>query len=158
MRISPSEQEFVVRWMHWELPGFQIGMQEMRIVPLEELPRRRPVWEAMSDFFLDTELDEASLRAIAGTLKASGYSTAELEDILETELGPLLYGNLCPWVTIAGIWDGFDVEWIEARIRSGKHRWCYKWYAFLNRWFCDSIVGKIKRDDWARVLQLMQAP
>ena len=128
----------------------------MRIVPHEELQRRRPVWEAMSDFFLDTELDDAALRAIADTLQESGYSTAELEDILETELGPLLYENRAHPGT-SNVWSGFDGAWIERQLLAGKHRWYYKWHGIVSRWFCDSVVRQIKRDEWARVLQRMRA-
>lgn len=120
-----------------------------------ELSRRRPVWEAMSNFFLDTELDENALREIATSLAKSGYSVPELEDILETELGPLLHGNLHVG-TLAGVWDGFDVNFIEAQIRAREHRWYYRWYNVLSRWSCRSIVRQIKEDEWKRVLHFMK--
>ncbi|MBL8878560.1 MAG: hypothetical protein JNG88_05515 [Phycisphaerales bacterium] len=124
----------------------------MLIIPHEELPRRRPVWEAMSDFFLDNDLEDAALQEIAAILKKSGYSEAQLEDILETELAPLLYGNLCLWVTIAGVWDGFDVGWIEAQLLAGKHRWYQRWYGFANRWICDRTLRQVKEHYWNHVL------
>src|SRR5262249_52863850 len=88
--------------------------------PQEELVRRRPVWEALSEFFLDTELNESQLRHIATVLRASGYAESELEEILICEIAPVLYSNLCLWHTIAGVWDAFDVDKIEAAILAGK--------------------------------------
>lgn len=130
----------------------------MLIIPHEELPRRRPVWEAMSGFFLDNELDDNAVQQIAGMLRRSGYSETELEDILETELAPLLYGNLCPWVTVAGVWHAFDVEWIESQLLAGKHRWYHRWYGFGNRWFCCRILRSIKQHYWNRVVLQIRNP
>ena len=52
-----------------------------------ELERRRPVWAALSDLFLDTELEAADHQRIAHVLAASGYPESELERILCREVG-----------------------------------------------------------------------
>ncbi|MBI5863626.1 MAG: hypothetical protein HZB38_03780 [Planctomycetes bacterium] len=131
---------------------------DMLVVPHDELPRRRPVWEARSDFFLDTELEDEALGKIAAFLRTSGYSAAQLEKILKAEVAPLLYGNLCLWVTVAGVWNGFDVDWIEQRILAGKHRWYQRWYGFANRCCCDGILRYVKKRYWSRVLPQLCAP
>ncbi len=130
----------------------------MQVIPHEELPRRRPVWDALSAFFLDTELDEPQLREIAAILRASGYSEAELRDILDTELAPLLYPNLCLFVTVAGVWDGFDVAAIEAALLAGKHRHYNRWYGFLGRLAARPIMGYIHRRYWEAVRIFMSEP
>lgn len=112
----------------------------------------------MSDFFLDNELDDEALREIAGRLTKSGYSEAQLEDILETELAPLLFGNLSIWVTVAGVWDGFDVDWIESQLLAGRHRWYQRWYGFANRWFCRGVLRSIKQHYWNRVVLQIRSP
>jgi hypothetical protein len=39
--------------------------------PDRDLERRRPVWEALADLFLDSALDEPAYRFIAGRIVAS---------------------------------------------------------------------------------------
>ena len=57
--------------------------------PSEDLERRRPAWEALSDLFLDTELQDADLPYIARVIVASGYAEAEVEQILYREVYPV---------------------------------------------------------------------
>jgi hypothetical protein len=79
----------------------------------EDLERRRPVWEALSDLFLDTELHELHYRYIARVIAESGYSPAEVQSILWEEVFPVVEWNLRD---PAGVWEGFRVEWLEWRI------------------------------------------
>src|SRR4051812_21049006 len=46
--------------------------------PGEDLRRRRPVWEALSDLFLDTQLQEHDFRYIARVVAESGYTDHEV--------------------------------------------------------------------------------
>lgn len=83
---------------------------------IDDLERRRPVWEALSTLFLDTD---ASLdrRWRAQVLADSRYSLDELEEILLSEVYSACSGNLR---SIAGEWAGFDPEWLEDRILSRR--------------------------------------
>ena len=83
------------------------------------LERRRPVWRALSQLYLDTELDARDLADIAAVVAASGYSEAEAEAILYRELHPVLLANL---TSMAGEWAGFDLVWLEARILAARPR------------------------------------
>jgi len=121
----------------------------MHSISSAEFARRRPVWEALSAFFLDTELDDAQLRDIANTLRASAYKIAELEDILVTEVAPLLYAHAR---SVAGAWSGFSAEWIEERIAAGRHRAICPWYRFADRWACRGVLRDIFKHDWPTVL------
>lgn len=78
-----------------------------------ELNQRKPVWHAMSELFLDTELDDSALEHIAGVFVDSGYSLTELRVILDSEVGPVLYKNL---YSVAGVWSGFDEHWLNEQI------------------------------------------
>lgn len=129
----------------------------MGTVTHDELPRRRPVWEGMSALFLDTDLDDSQLGGIAETFRASGYTEAELDHILDTEVAPLLYPNLCLWVTVAGVWDGFDLDQIEAEILAGRHLSIRRWYSFGSRWVCNSILRGVKSQYWNRIIERMRA-
>lgn len=66
----------------------------------EELERRRPVWDAMSDVFLDTET-RWSMPYVAYVLTASGYSREELDSIWSNEIIPECAWNL---LQLAGEW------------------------------------------------------
>lgn len=76
---------------------------------------RRPVWLALSDLFLDTDttLFEEN---VMKTLLASPYSLPEIEAILIHEVRPV-----CMWNAFAWVWDGFDPDWLTAKIQCQRH-------------------------------------
>jgi hypothetical protein len=77
-----------------------------------DLHARRPVWDALSSLFLDT--DTSLMRDWrASQLAASPYSLAELERILMDQVYPVCRWNL---LQVAGEWAGFDLAWLESRI------------------------------------------
>jgi hypothetical protein len=82
------------------------------------LERRKPVWDAMSDVFLDTETRSAMPR-IAFTLVESGYGTEELDAIWHEEIVPECSWNLNQ---IAGEWAMFvlDEDALAARAAGRK--------------------------------------
>jgi len=81
-----------------------------------EFERRKPLWTAFSEFWLDTELADDDLQRIAHTAALSGYTIAELRDIYLYEVAPVVSPNL---LTVAGEWAGFDEHWLHAEAR--KH-------------------------------------
>ncbi|QDV36895.1 DUF7079 family protein [Tautonia plasticadhaerens] len=74
-----------------------------------EIGRREPVWAALSELWLDTELAEDDLRRIAEAMRRSGYSVGELREIYLFEVAPVVFPNL---LSIAGEWACFDREWL----------------------------------------------
>lgn len=76
---------------------------------------RRPLWLALSELWLDTELDEKDLERIAAVLAQSGLSIAELRDVYLVEVAPAVYRNL---LDPAGVWEGFDETGLTERITS----------------------------------------
>lgn len=102
-----------------------------------QIAERMPVWEALSEFFLDTELQPEDLTWIAKILAGSRYSTHELEEILFYEVYPVCKWNM---LSVAGEWAFFPLDWIKEkmsarydrrpRLRLGFHqRWMY-----MNHW------------------------
>lgn len=79
----------------------------------EEISKRKPIWLALSEFYLDTELNEADFKRIAEILKESGYSFRELKQINYEEVAPVVSPNT---LTVAGEWSGFDEEWLIEEI------------------------------------------
>lgn len=78
---------------------------------------RRAVWLALSELYLDTDVS-LLYPGLAETLSRSPYSENELWNILRHEVHPIVGANLR---STAGVWDGFDSEWlyggIEKRLR-----------------------------------------
>ncbi|RYX80146.1 hypothetical protein EON73_05695 [bacterium] len=79
----------------------------------EEIAQRKPVWVALSEFYLDTELDESDILRIANILKLSGFTIEELKLINYEELAPIVSSNL---LSVAGEWAGFDEVWLVSEI------------------------------------------
>jgi len=109
-----------------------------------DLERRRPVWVALSEFFLDTEFQPGDLQRIAQVLADSGYSDEELEYIFRREVSPAVGANL---LSVAGEWAGFDPEWLEARILERERGW--------SRWLPAYGATRLVRDDWDHVQRLL---
>ncbi len=76
-----------------------------------QIERRVPVWHALSDLFLDTELQPPDHERIAGALRRSGYSIVELRTILDEEVMPAFAFNL---LAVAGEWVPWDEEEVRA--------------------------------------------
>ena len=94
---------------------------------------RIPVWIALSDLYLDTEVSTFH-DGIAATLAASPYSLDALRDMLMDDVHPALYPNL---LSVAGEWAGFDEAWLIERIEAvgRRPRWCRR----MSRWFVRDI-------------------
>lgn len=84
-----------------------------------EIQGRRPVWIALSDLWLDTELQDHDLDHIARVLRDSGYDRDALDRILAEEVAPVVYLNL---YSVAGVWTGFDPDWLCAEILSALRK------------------------------------
>lgn len=93
-----------------------------------EIVRRKPVWQALSELWLDTVLDEEDIRRIAQVLRLSGYSTSELRSIYLREVAPVVYSNT---FSAAGVWAGFDPAWLSEeatkRARDDGAIWDSRW-------------------------------
>ncbi len=81
---------------------------------LKDLPRRRKVWEAISDL----SFEGLWLDSVVRTCRESGYSWMELDHIARYEVAPALWFN---WEYLsARYWPLFepfvDPDWLERRI------------------------------------------
>lgn len=108
------------------------------------ISQRLPVWQALSEFFLDTELTESAYRSIAERLAESPYTLKEIQRILENEVYPVCRHN----ISVAGVWAGFDEAWIKEKMapRIGKKR-------LLN---IPPLCAWIYREDWKKVQTLIR--
>lgn len=120
----------------------------VRPLDAAEVARRRPVWLAISDLWLDTELQDSDFAHMARVLHESGYDLPRLQGIMEDEVAPVVFRNL---LCVAGVWDGFDEDWLFERIETRLRRqtWLGHHLSRLRRRGMTALV----RDDWAEVLR-----
>lgn len=78
-----------------------------------QLYQRRPVWIALSELYLDTELDDSQLLQILEVIYSSPYSIEEARKIDFFEVYPVLKSNI---YTLAGEWAGFNENWLIEKI------------------------------------------
>lgn len=76
---------------------------------MSDIEERLKIWRALSDLFLDTEVDDVTYKYIAKTIKDCGLTVNEAENILWYEVYPVLEGNLR---SVAGVWAGWPDEWL----------------------------------------------
>jgi hypothetical protein len=102
----------------------------------EPKDERFPVWDALSEFFLDTELDKRDYERISKILADSKYSINELQEILYYEVYPVCKWNM---FSVAGEWAGFHPDWIMENIAPRKdrrpklrmgpiHKWMFRYH------------------------------
>lgn len=119
---------------------------------LDTLESRRLLWAAFSDIFLDTELDVALYENIARICIESPFSAEECEKIFWNEVYPICIGNM---LVPAGVWDGFDKEWLEASIKRHVSTWRFRFIGqFLGEHrLCKNMV----KEDWLRIQEKIRA-
>ncbi len=111
------------------------------------LNTKKPLWMALSDLFLDTELDKKNLVYIAKTMHKSIYSLHEIKDILMLEVFPVCIANLH---SVAGESAGFDENWLEETIIAAKRPNRFRqWMNRRSFWMIES--------DWEDVVKRYKA-
>src|SRR5690606_7383951 len=83
------------------------------MISQEEIANSKSVWLVLSEFYLDTELNEADFKRIAKILKESSYSFKELKRMNYEEVAPVVSPNS---LSVAGEWSGFNEEWLIEEI------------------------------------------
>lgn len=98
---------------------------------------RFPVWDALSEFFLDTELEMKDYERISKMLASTKYTINEIQEILYYEVYPVCKWNM---FSVAGEWAGFHPDWIMENIAPKKDKRpklhigpIHKWM-FRNHW------------------------
>ena len=86
---------------------------------MEELARRTPVWVALSEFYLDTELQPTDYAHLRSIFSRSGYTPQQIRTINAEEVATVLLPNL---LTVAGEWAGFNEQWLVAAVLAAQAR------------------------------------
>ena len=118
----------------------------------EEIERRKLVWTALSELWLDTEINEPEVRYIADTLARSGYTISKLREIYLYEVAPVVSNNL---LTVAGVWEGFDLSWLhaEARKRAERRKFTLKLWVWLP--FGRGLMTYATEKHWLEIVHLL---
>jgi len=105
-----------------------------------QLEERRPVWEALSTMYLDTDVSLSRAWRVQ-VLSASPYSLEEMDAILRKEIHPVCFSNL---LQPAGEWAGFDTAMLEQAIQSHRTRWRSRLLARLRL----ALPGGFPTEEW----------
>ncbi len=111
-----------------------------------DLDARIPVWTALSELYLDTDVTLAH-GYIARTLAASPFSLEALHDMLMYDVHPVLYPNL---MSMLGEWAGFDDAWLVERIVAVRRQ--PRWRRRISHWFARDIGVQ-----WRMLAPMIQA-
>lgn len=110
------------------------------------IEHRKPIWIALSNFYLDTGLQETDLQQIAGVILASPYSWEEIRKIDKYEVFPVLHVNL---LSVAGEWAGFNEDWlVEIIDRRQQQRNRLKNIGLQINY---AMYGSLCRDHWEKL-------
>lgn len=118
---------------------------------MEALQERISLWESMSEFYLDTELQMEDYARIAQTFKISGLGIKELKDIDLYEVFPGLQLNL---LVPAGAWAGFDEEWLMKKCSQNYKRRKYAFFRLSIRLY-NKVFYRMRKRHWDNIEHLL---
>jgi hypothetical protein len=110
------------------------------------IEERKPVWVALSNLYLDTELQEDDYKYIAEVFYNSPYSLDEIDLINKYEVAPVLMPNL---LSVAGEWAGFDEDWLVQAIVSEIKD--YNRIKNKNSVIARAIYNLFWKSDWKKI-------
>lgn len=113
-----------------------------------EMDVRLPVWHALSDLFLDTELSEDDYRRIAVALGSSGCSLEELRVIFFDEVGPAFSFNM---IDIAGEWCSWTADEVREIMRRSLNEGLSP-----RKWMQRKWVGRYLVEMWSKLEPLIE--
>ncbi len=106
--------------------------------------RRQDVWEALSDAFIDNEVNYEFIAR-----RVVGVPVADLKEIFFTEVAPQCGPNLL--TTIPPIWAGFDRESLSTCIREMQQRNRRSPSARIRHRITVALFRRFFRRTWARI-------
>lgn len=116
-----------------------------------QFENRKPIWNVLSEFYLDTELQQSDYDRIAQTLKASDLDINELKAIDLFEVFPVLKGNL---LGVAGVWNGFDEKWLNENCTDCYQKKNKAVLRFKNKVY-PKFLGWMTKDHWKEIEERM---
>lgn len=114
---------------------------------------RIEIWEALSEFYLDTELTKEDFERISYVFVKSDLRLSEIKKIDLFEVFPLLQTNL---LSVAGVWDRFDQPWLIENCTKNylkRNKRLHK----LNCKLCNLLFYWMRKDYWVEIEKLISA-
>jgi len=118
----------------------------------EDLLARAPLWEALADLWLDTELADYQFDYIARAIAASPYSLEEALAIHDEEVAPAVSANL---LSVAGEWAGFDSAWLNERCRHFASRRHSPWHR-ARVWMLRLRIRYFTGSHWPQIIERVE--
>lgn len=119
----------------------------------EEIQRRKPLWQAFSNFWLDNQLQDYDFKHTVKLMISSDYSFDEIEKIFSEEVAPVVYVNL---FSVAGQWGFFNPDWLYGEIlknlKKQERNPIYR--AWIKSGAGKFVMTKMVREDWKKVAEL----
>jgi hypothetical protein len=105
------------------------------------------IYVSLSQLYLDTELSDSELELMVSEFKNSGYDLSAIKEIDLFEVFPVLQTNL---MVPAGVWDGFDEDWL---IKECEWRKKKKWWFLYRLWirFYNVLFYWMRKDYWIKL-------
>ncbi len=122
------------------------------MLTLDQINKRKPLWQALSDIWLDNELQDFERNHIVDLMRQTGYNFDELESIFYCEVAPAVYKNT---FSATGEWAGFDSDWLFNSILENIKK---QESNFIHRFWVNSSAGKyimtkMVEDDWKSIVE-----
>ena len=92
----------------------------------KEIEERKIIWTALSEFYIDTELNDDDLARLSKIFYNSKLDLNTIKEIDLYEVFPLLKWNL---YTPAPSWSGFDQPWLNdncERMYNRRNNWLHR--------------------------------
>jgi hypothetical protein len=124
-----------------------------RTLSQDEIEARLPLWCALAELFLDTEMQDHDYQAIARAALAGSFSADQVRDIFEREVFPAFAVNL---MSVAGAWAGFRPDFVRERILETLVRPPAR--RFLASLGTGGLKKRMMAEDLPRVLAAMEQP
>lgn len=85
----------------------------------QDIENRKSIWTALSEFYLDTELESEDFDRITTIFQNSRLSIKDIKQIDLMEVFPLLQPNL---LSVAGVWVDFEEDWLISECKKRYNR------------------------------------
>ncbi|MFS4493690.1 hypothetical protein [Maribacter sp. 2308TA10-17] len=115
------------------------------------IEERRPIWIALSDLYIDNELQDYDFKYISQKIKASPYSLEQIKQIDKEEVFPVLHTNL---LTVAGIWTGFQEEWLITEIMRKLEK--RNFLSRLMNGIMYAFLKSMQKDNWRKIETMLK--
>ncbi len=116
---------------------------------------RIEAWSAISELWLDTHFDDGEQNYVSSILANSRFTIPEIEHMYLYEVAPVVFVNL---LSVAGVWEGFDKDWLADTILKRRRRRLRPMY-----WLTRIGIGRLvmcrltgAEKDWQEILKRVE--